>query len=89
MQFVKFLLNLNMERERTMFEKALKGDYEIVDIFTNIKRCKEISDQLEILDIIDPTSRDMGLLAELVYRVSNMPELELIEVDEFNLNNPN
>ena len=78
-----------MERERTMFEKALKGDYEIVDIFTNIKRCKEISDQLEILDIIDPTSRDMGLLAELVYRVSNMPELELIEVDEFNLNNPN
>ena len=78
-----------MERERTMFEKALKGDYEIVDIFTNIKRCKEISDQLEILDIIDPTSRDMGLLAELVYRVSNMPELELIEVDEFNLNKPN
>ena len=78
-----------MDRERTMFEKALQGDYEIVDIFTNIKRCKEISDQLEILDIIDPTSRDMGLLAELVYRVSNMPELELIEVDEFNLNNPN
>ena len=78
-----------MERERTMFEIALQGDYEIVDIFTNIKRCKEISDQLEILDIIDPTSRDMGLLAELVYRVSNMPELELIEVDEFNLNNPN
>ena len=72
-----------------MFEQPLKGDYEIVDIFTNIKRCKEISDQLEILDIIDPTSRDMGLLAELVYRVSNMPELELIEVDEFNLNNPN
>ena len=72
-----------------MIEKALQGDYEIVDIFTNIKRCKEISDQLEILDIIDPTSRDMGLLAELVYRVSNMPELELIEVDEFNLNNPN
>ena len=78
-----------MERERTMFEKALIGDYEIKDLYTNIERCKEISDQLQILDIIDPNSRNVGLLAELVYRVSNMPELELIEIDEFNLNNPN
>jgi|TARA_R100000084_G_C4567938_1_gene107777 hypothetical protein len=78
-----------MERERTMFEKALIGDYEIKDVFTNIERCKEISDQLQILDIIDPNSRNVGLLAELVYRVSNMPELELIELDEYALNNPN
>ena len=78
-----------MDRERTLFERALVGDYEIVDIFTNIKRCKEISDAIEILDIIDLTSKNIGLLAELVYRVSNMPELELIEVDEYNLNNPN
>ena len=78
-----------MERERTMFEKALIGDYEIKDVFTNIERCKEISDQLQILDIIDPNSRNVGLLAELVYRVSNMPELELIELDEYALKNPN
>jgi len=78
-----------MERERTMFEKALIGDYEIKDVFTNIERCKEISDQLQILDIIDPNSRNVGLLAELVYRVSNMPKLELIELDEYALNNPN
>jgi hypothetical protein len=78
-----------MERERTMFEKALIGDYEIKDLYTNIERCKEISDQLQILDIIDPNSRNVGLLAELVYRVSNMPELELIELDEYALNNPN
>ena len=78
-----------MEREKTMFEKALIGDYEIKDVFTNIERCKEISDQLQILDIIDPNSRNVGLLAELVYRVSNMPELELIELDEYALNNPN
>ena len=78
-----------MERERSMFEKALIGDYEIKDLYTNIERCKEISDQLQILDIIDPNSRNVGLLAELVYRVSNMPELELIELDEYALNNPN
>ena len=37
-----------MDRERTMFEKALIGDYEIKDVFTNIQRCKEISSELKI-----------------------------------------
>ena len=78
-----------MDRERTMFEKALIGDYEIKDVFTNIQRCKEISSELKILDLIDPNSRDVSLIAELVYRVNNMPELELIEIDEYSLNNPN
>ena len=58
-----------MNREITSFEKALIGDYEIKDIYTNIARCKEI--------------------AELVYRVKYMPDLQLIEIDEFVLDNPN
>ena len=78
-----------MDRERTMFEKALIGDYEIKDVFTNIQRCREISSELRILDLIDPNSRNVSLMAELVYRVKNMPELELIEIDEYSLNNPN
>tara|TARA_R100000734_G_C3271937_1_gene67710 strand:+ start:41 stop:277 length:237 start_codon:yes stop_codon:yes gene_type:complete len=78
-----------MEREKTMFEKALIGDYEIKDVFTNIERCKQISSQLKILDLIEPRSRDISLIAELVYRVNNMPELELIEIDDYSLNNPN
>ena len=72
-----------------MFEKALIGDYEIKDVFTNIQRCREISSELRILDLIDPNSRNVSLMAELVYRVKNMPELELIEIDEYSLNNPN
>ena len=78
-----------MDRERTMFEKALIGDYEIKDVFTNIQRCREISSELKILDLIDPNSRNVSLMAELVYRVNSMPELELIEIDEYSLNNPN
>ena len=78
-----------MDRERTMFEKALIGDYEIKDVFTNIQRCREIYSELRILDLIEPNSRNVSLMAELVYRVKNMPELELIEVDEYSLNNPN
>ena len=78
-----------MNREITLFEKALIGDYEIKDIYTNIARCKEIADKLKILDIIDPTSKNVSLIAELVYRVKYMPDLQLIEIDEFVLDNPN
>tara|TARA_R110000744_G_scaffold177957_2_gene296956 strand:+ start:161 stop:397 length:237 start_codon:yes stop_codon:yes gene_type:complete len=78
-----------MDRERTMLEKAIYGDYEIKDIFTNLKRCREISSELKILDIIEPSGKNVGLLAELVYRINNMPELGLIEIDEFNLTQPN
>ena len=45
-----------MEREKTMFERAITGDYEIKDVFTNIERCKQISNQLKILDLIEPKS---------------------------------
>ena len=40
-----------MNREPTMFEKALMGDYEVEDIHSNLKRCREISGQLNVLDI--------------------------------------
>tara|TARA_R100001530_G_scaffold117137_1_gene84292 strand:+ start:8 stop:244 length:237 start_codon:yes stop_codon:yes gene_type:complete len=78
-----------MSKELTLFDKALIGDFKIEDVYTNIERCKEISSELQILDVIDPTSRKIGLISELLYRVKNMPELHLIEVDEMNLTKPN
>jgi len=33
------------------------------------------------MDVIDPTSRQIGLLAELIARVREIPELELIEIE--------
>ena len=78
-----------MSKELTLFDKALMGEFKIKDIYTNSERCKEISSEIQILDIIDPTSRKIGLISELLYRVKNMPELHLIEVDEINLTKPN
>tara|TARA_R100000781_G_scaffold75004_2_gene46669 strand:- start:601 stop:837 length:237 start_codon:yes stop_codon:yes gene_type:complete len=74
-----------MGKELTLFDKALVGDFEIGDIHYNINRCKEISRELKILDIIDPSSRKMGLMSELLYRVQNMPELHLVEFDDIGL----
>ena len=78
-----------MSKELTLFDKALLGDFEITDIHSNIERCKEISSILKITDVIDPSSREIGLISELLYRIQHMPELHLIEFDELTLTDPN
>ena len=61
-----------MEREKTMFERALTGDYEIKDVFTNIERCKQISNQLKILDLIEPTKAFSNIVFSLsIFKFNN------------------
>ena len=72
-----------MANHKTLFEMALSGDFDIEGVVPNINRCREISKELDMLDLINPTSRQIGLLAELLYRTENMPELESIDVHEF------
>ena len=72
-----------MDIYKTLYQKALSGDFEINDVYYNLERCREISKELSILDIIDPTSKQMGLLSELLYRMKHMPELEILDLDVF------
>ena len=71
-----------MSRPRTLFEKALHGDFKTDDVVYNLKRCKEISDNLSITDLLSPTSKNIGLFSELLYRVKNMPDLENVDNPE-------
>jgi len=68
-----------MDNRVTLYQKAILGDFEVSNVYDNIERCKEISYDLNITDIINPSSKEIGLLAELLYRVKNMPELEIID----------
>ena len=68
-----------MQNRQTLYQKARSGDFEIGDVYENIERCKQISKELNITDVIDPTSKEIGLLAELLYRIKNMPELEIVD----------
>tara|TARA_R100001594_G_scaffold51678_1_gene85165 strand:- start:35399 stop:35635 length:237 start_codon:yes stop_codon:yes gene_type:complete len=72
-----------MDIYKTLYQRALSGDFEINDVYHNLERCREISNELSILDIIDPTSKQMGLLSELLYRMKHMPELEILDLDVF------
>ena len=74
---------------KTLYQKALSGDYEISNVYDNLERCREISNELKIMDIIDPSSRQVGLLSELLYRMKHMPELEILDLSTIDEEEPN
>tara|TARA_Y100001938_G_scaffold138465_1_gene204027 strand:- start:821 stop:1057 length:237 start_codon:yes stop_codon:yes gene_type:complete len=74
---------------KTLYQRALDGDFEINDVYYNLERCREISKELKIMDIIDPNSKQIGLLSELLFRMKNMPELEILDITRLDDQEPN
>ena len=70
-----------MKDKQTLIQRARSGDFDTENLLTNLNRCKEIADTLSFSSIVDNTSRDMGLIAELLYRVKNMPSVEYIDFE--------
>ena len=78
-----------MSEYKTLYQKALSGDFKIGNVYENLERCREISEELKLMDVIDPNSRQIGLISELLYRMKNMPELEILDVNFFLNGKPN
>ena len=57
---------------KTLYQKAKADKLEELDIFSTIERIQEISTETKLTDLIDPTSRQMGLIAELLWRVERI-----------------
>ena len=64
-------------------------DFRIDSVYENLERCREISEELQLTDIIDPNSKQIGLLSELLYRMKNMPELEILDLNLLDDQEPN
>ena len=78
-----------MDWHETLYHKALFGELEVGNIHQNLERCREISGELSLIDLIDPNSKQIGLLSELLYRMKHMPELEILDVNLFDAEEPN
>ena len=65
----------------TQFGKALMGEIIVGDPQFNIAKCKELANEIKITDVIDPSSKQIGQLAELLFRVKEIPDLELIDIE--------
>jgi len=66
---------------KNQFQQALSREIIIGDPAHNITRCKELAEELKITDVVDPSGRQIGMLAELLYRVKEIPELEIIDIE--------
>jgi hypothetical protein len=65
------------------------NDFKIDSVYDNLERCREISQELKLTDLIDPNSKQIGLLSELLYRMKNMPELEILDLNLLDDQEPN
>lgn len=65
------------------------NDFQIDNVYDNLERCREISQELKLTDLIDPNSKQIGLLSELLYRMKNMPELEILDLNLLDDQEPN
>ena len=77
-----------MSERRTRFQKAMSNSFDDIDVFTNINEIKKLGDEIQLLDVINPTSSTYGKIAELLSRVKALKEFELLS-DEMFLNQSN
>ena len=67
---------------QTRFQKALTGSFDDIDVFTNINEIKRLADDIEVLDVVNPTSAVYGKVAELLCRVKALKEFEVLSIAE-------
>ena len=58
-----------MKDKQTLLQKARTGGFDTENLITNLNRCKEIANTLSLYNLVDNTSREIGLIAELIYRI--------------------
>jgi hypothetical protein len=57
---------------KTLYHKARDNEFEELDIFSTIERLQEIAEEIKLTDLINLSSRQMGLVAELLWRVDRI-----------------
>ena len=68
---------------KTRFDKALENVYSEESSHENINKSRQLAKNLKILDVIDPSSKIIGELAEMVSRLKNAEKLEIVDISDF------
>ena len=69
----------------TKFMKALGDGFANESTFENINESIKLAQSLEIIDVVDPTSKVVGVMAEIVSRLKRSEELEIMEVNKLDM----
>ena len=67
-----------MHKETKMM-KALNEELELKRSFHSLNKCIELSKEIKLTELINPSSKITGDLAELIYRLQNLSEFEILD----------
>tara|TARA_R100000781_G_scaffold72878_1_gene45546 strand:- start:2567 stop:2818 length:252 start_codon:yes stop_codon:yes gene_type:complete len=72
-----------VEKRKTRMEKALDNSWREETSFKNINEAIKLAKNISITDTIDPNTKIRYDLAEIVSRLQNADELEIVDMDEY------
>jgi hypothetical protein len=68
---------------KTRLDKAMNNEWSDDSNYDNINKSIELAKNINIIDIIDPTTKSRHDLAEIVSRLKNAENLEIIDIQDF------
>ena len=68
---------------KTRFDKALNNVYSESITIQNINKSIELANNMQIIDILEPTSKTIGEVAEIISRLQNADSLETVDIELF------
>ena len=65
--------------KNTKFMQVFNEEIELMNTFESLNTCIELSKQITLTDLISPSSKTTGEVAELIYRLQNLVEFEVLD----------
>ena len=72
-----------MKTRKTRFNNALNNNFMEESSHININKAIKLAMKMKVIDILEPTSKTIGELAEIVSRLQNADWLEVIDIEVF------
>ena len=70
-----------MDRQ-TRFMKVMNDEIELLNTFDSLNKCIELARQIRLTDLISPSSKTTGEVAELIHRLQNLSEVEVLDLNQ-------
>ena len=63
----------------TKFMQVMNDEIELLNTFDSLNKCIELARQITLTDLISPSSKTTGEVAELIHRLQNLSEFEVLD----------
>ncbi len=65
--------------KNSKYMQVINQELELLGTFESLNKCIGLARKLSLTDLISPSSRTTGEVAELIYRLQNLAEFEVLD----------